>query len=925
MNPEKWRKIKAIFNEAVELAPAEWESVFNLQTDANEEILAEVRKLLAAEQSDNFAVPIADVKVLWQDEAVEDFIGKQIGDYRIISEIGRGGMGIVFEALREKDDFSQIVALKLLKRGMDSDAMLRRFRSERQILASLEHPNIARLLDGGMSADGLPYFAMEFVKGKPLDEFCGEKNLPTNDRLQLFRQICAAISFAHSRLVVHRDLKPSNIFVTEDGTVKLLDFGIAKIISSGEESANQTVTALGMMTPRYASPEQIKGEIASTSSDIYSLGLILYELLTGAPAYHFPTNRLDEIARIICEVEPVRPSSVTSQKSKVESQKSEDSAIEAQFNAQKSKIKNQKSLRGDLDNIILKALRKEPIHRYASVEKFSDDVRRYLEGLPVAARPATLGYRASKFIGRNPLAAASGALAAFGVVGGVTATIWQSFRANRQKQLAERRFDEVRQLARNVLFKYHDAIADLPGSTAARQLLIKDASEYLDNLARETYGDLELEEELAAAYKKVADVQGRVFQPNLGDSQSALANYRKSLEIYRRLAARRPHDAEILHAFYLTGENYSMICTRLAYWEEAQEAARESFAISRLLMENDPSNEDARLLFYRCYIALGESAEFAEGYEGTIRIYREGLQHAAEILRHNPTKPAAVRLYATTAQRIGTQLEYWCDDLREQGIAETEIKLKLDEALKMHFEALQVIQELNRLLPNNANLLRSVAAAVNNVGSAYARLGDGAESLRYTRDALEKFQQLADVDSNNQEARRDVADGFQYVAMSYEALDKPEIAVENYEKALEYLNPIAQKDSVNYEFVEQTHEITNSIGDLEIGRGNYSRAVDFYQTGLNFIEKQIAATGNQESLFLRTVSLEKLGDSFVWLIKNLPNADRQNKNFFAAQARNFYQLSLNELRNLEKTRRLSRTHFYKIELLERKLSELRKI
>ena len=234
------------------------------RTDA--EILAEVRKLLAAETQNNFAEPVANLSQLWRDDKAEDFIGKQIGSYKITKEIGRGGMGIVFEAVRSGEDFSQTVALKLLKRGMDSDVMLRRFRHERQILASLEHPNIARLLDGGISADGTPFFAMEFVEGKPLDEFCNEKNLTINERLRLFLQVCAAVSFAHSRLVVHRDLKPTNILVTNDGSVKLLDFGIAKILSPENDLQNQTVTALGMMTPAYASPEQIKGETLTTAS-----------------------------------------------------------------------------------------------------------------------------------------------------------------------------------------------------------------------------------------------------------------------------------------------------------------------------------------------------------------------------------------------------------------------------------------------------------------------------------------------------------------------------------------------------------------------------------------------------------------------------------------------------------------------------------
>ncbi|MGI8668598.1 MAG: protein kinase domain-containing protein [Aridibacter sp.] len=399
------------------------------------EILSEVRKLLIAETQDNFAEPIANINDLWQYEEVENFIGRRIGNYEITSEIGHGGMGIVFEVVRETEDFSQIFALKLLKRGMDSEALLKRFHSERQILASLEHPNIARLFDGGMTSENLPYFVLEFVEGQPLDEFCNRKNLGINGRLQLFLQICAAVSFAHSRLVVHRDLKPSNIFVTPDGTVKLLDFGIAKIISPVEKLQKQTVTSLRMMTPQYASPEQIKGEMVTTASDIYSLGLILYELLTGVSAYDFPSNRTDEIAKTICEEEPLRPSSVVNTESGFRSLKfrNKTSAYISQTTNSKAKSRNSKSLKGDLDNIILKALRKQPHRRYASVEQFATDISRHLEGLPVIARPDTFAYHAEKFFKRNRVSVVAGVLIFLTFVIGITATTIQSIRAERQK------------------------------------------------------------------------------------------------------------------------------------------------------------------------------------------------------------------------------------------------------------------------------------------------------------------------------------------------------------------------------------------------------------------------------------------------------------------------------------------------------------
>lgn len=916
MSPENWQKIKLIFNEAVELDPAECDIFLRKQTGIDQEIIEEVKKLIIAEKLDNFQEPIANVSELWQDETVEDFIGKRIGNYEITNEIGRGGMGIVFEVVRETEDFSQTLALKLLKRGMDSEAMLRRFRHERQILASLEHPNIARLYDGGMTSDNLPYFALEFIKGQPIDEYCDENDLQINERLELFRQVCKAVSFAHSRLVVHRDLKPSNIFVTSDGTIKLLDFGIAKILSSENELENQIVTTLGMMTPQYASPEQIRGEIVSTASDIYSLGLILYELLTGVPAYKFPNKRPDEMARIICESEPIRPSSVlTNSKFKIQNSRFEVDNL-------KSKIQNLKLLKGDLDNIILKALRKEPEQRYASVEQFSEDIHRYLKGLPVAARAATVGYRAAKFVSRNRLVVASGSLASLGMIGGIAATVWQSFRANRQKHLAERRFEDVRQLANKVLFEYHDAIADLPGSTSARQMLIKDASEYLDNLARETFGDSQLEVELAAAYKKIADVQGRVFQANLGDSQNALVNYRKSIEILNRLAEKRPNDTEIFRSLFLVSENHSLLCVRLAEWSEARGSAENCLKAGKTLIQIEPENLEFQTLFFRSYLALGESVEFSEGYPGQLKIFRKGLEQTYRKLENDSEKTLILKLHLIFLQRIGTLLEYWSDTLREQNFNESEIKAKLTEALRLHLEAFEITQKMALESPNNTVILRSEAASANNVGSAYARLGIGLESLKYTKLALDKFKVLADLDKNNREAQRDVADGMQYLAMSYETLGDISLAIENCTEALIYLKPLNEADPTNYEFLEQTFYLIKKLGDLELNRGDFPNAVDQYQTALELVENQIEISNNDQARLLKAVALEKLGDSFFWLFTNIADQKKTTKDSLLTQSAVFYRLSLTELKRLKSANLLIFTHVYKIDMLSRKLHNL---
>src|SRR5437762_13550043 len=321
-------------------------------------------------------------------------------------------MGTVYLAERANQQAEKQGAIKLINPGMDTDAVLRHFRNERQILASFDHPNIARLFDGGTTADGLPYFVMEYVEGLRIAQYCDRHHLSINERLQLFRQVCAAVSYAHRHTVIHRDIKPSNILVTSDGTPKLLDFGIAKILQPGGEAEPfATMTGLRLMTPEYASPEQVREQPLAIATDVYSLGVVLYQLLTGQKPYHLKTGTPEQISRAIIEQEPPRPSTALTGSTSVNPQ---------------SAIQNSKLLRGDLDNIVLMALRKETERRYQSVEQFSEDIRRHLEALPVRARKETLAYRSAKFVRRNSAATAAAALVFLALLGGIIATTWEA-------------------------------------------------------------------------------------------------------------------------------------------------------------------------------------------------------------------------------------------------------------------------------------------------------------------------------------------------------------------------------------------------------------------------------------------------------------------------------------------------------------------
>ena len=441
--PADWNRVKELFQTALDLEPS-LRAAFLAENCQNEQIRKEVEALLrdyhdagnflndpilnrvwegpSIEGSFDSKNPCAPFTTVSETEAVEPMAGRRLGAYKIVRRIGQGGMAAVFLATRADYEYQKQVAIKLVQPGLDSRELLSRFRNERQTLADLDHPNIVKLLDGGSTPDGLPFLVMDYVEGTPVDDYCDRHKLCVDDRLRLFSKVCEAVQYAHQKSIVHRDLKPSNILVTDDGTPKVLDFGIAKVLSppSSDKALLLTQTRTRCMTPAYASPEQMRGNSITTATDVYSLGVVLYELLSGHRPYRLKENTPVEIERAICEQEPEPPSTAIS---RVESEitsngvpvtKTPELVSETREGAPE---KLRRHLRGDLDNIVLKALQKEPDRRYASVEELSQDIARHLAHLPVKARPATAIYRASRFIRRHKTEVGAAVLVIF-VLGG---------------------------------------------------------------------------------------------------------------------------------------------------------------------------------------------------------------------------------------------------------------------------------------------------------------------------------------------------------------------------------------------------------------------------------------------------------------------------------------------------------------------------
>ncbi len=569
----------------LECAPEERLSLLARLCDGDADLRGEVEALAAAFERDEGLLEkglLSGGGELLRRPAESSLKGQLLGPYEIIRELGHGGMGAVYLAVRADDQYRKRVAIKLIKRGLDTDEILSRFRHERQILASLDHPNIARMLHGDTTADGLSYFVMEYVEGVPIDAYCDSKKLSTAARLELFRKVCAAVHYAHQNLVVHRDLKPGNILVTDEGEPKLLDFGIAKLLNPelyGQTIA-PTAVALRLMTPDYASPEQARGAKITTASDVYSLGVLLYELLTGHRPYHLKSTERVEIERVICEEQPEKPSTIVKRREDIPGDAGTARTITPESVSKTREgepDKLRRRLEGDLDNIVLMAMRKEPERRYLSAGQLAEDIRLHLEGLPVIARKDTFGYRAGKFIKRNKLGVGIAAAFALLLVVSAVLIVRQSARAGRERDKAQRVSGFLVDL-----FKGSD-----PGEARGKNVT---AREILDKGAARIENELEDQPEVQAT---LMDTVGMVYR-SLGLYDSAIPLLEKSLKLRRETLGGESAD---------TAQSLSDLGWTLAEAQRSKEAEpllNEAIRIRRKLLgdENQQTAESINLLAY---------------------------------------------------------------------------------------------------------------------------------------------------------------------------------------------------------------------------------------------------------------------------------------------------------------------------------------
>jgi eukaryotic-like serine/threonine-protein kinase len=820
MTADRWHQIESLFEQAIQCPLPARQAFLNRVCQGDDELRRELESLLACDAPDQRLVEIPDAGAAPADGGADlDMSGRRIGPYQLIRLLGHGGMGSVYLGARNDDQFRKQVAIKLLKRGMDTEFMLNRFRQERQILANLEHPFISRLLDGGATGDGLPYFVMEYVDGVPITDYCSGRNLSLPERLRLFRLVCEAVQYAHQNLVVHRDIKPSNILTTKEGIPKLLDFGIAKVLNPDfPVGATLTQRELRMLTPDYASPEQVKGLQISTASDIYSLGAVLYELLSGQRPHRFPSSSLGDMERTICETETERPSLAAARREGLSSN------LRQQLRRQIS---------GDLDNIALTALRKEPQRRYASAAELSEDVRRHLEALPILAQADHFGYRAGKFIRRNRLAVAAALLVVASLVGGIVATTIQARRA-------ERRFQIVRDLANTVLFDLHDEMERLPGSTALRAATIRTVVRYLDALARDGPQDPRLDLEIATAYERIGTLEGHPFNSNLGGGPAALRNYEKALAIFERLANRSEFRGQAIRGLIDTHLHVRGMESLLGNPEAAAAHLRKASGIAAAFFDRgDPGMYPGTQI--RLYLAMADSEYNHGDARGELAYYLKALEisqrwaaadHSAEAIGQ---LREAYRNVGSAQARSG-DLAGARESFRSAQGAADELLRRAGVKQDLHFNSISVYTTLGDILaaPDDPNF------------------GDRTGALAQYGKALEMAERLAASDPKNVNAHRLVATCYQRLGMMW-AGEKPAQAVEYFGKALSISQSLGAGDPRNAEYRYHASRAHLGLGEAFHNLGRHDEAVQNLNRAVA-LQKAILAVSPERIFNLRVLS-----------------------------------------------------------------------
>lgn len=803
MSPEQWRQVKQILQAVLELPEQKHAAFLEKKCGSDVDLRREVEALLCAGEGH---VAFIEHAIVAPGVSPVDIKAETIiGSYRLVRELGRGGMSTVFLAIREDDVFRKLVALKILKPEMETAHIVRRFEMERQILANLSHPNIAGIMDGGATSNRLPYFVMEYVEGQPLNQYCGTRHLSTRARLKLVQKVCCAVHFAHQNLIVHRDLKPSNILVTPEGEPKLLDFGIAKLLQP-EHFPPLPMTAVGFrfMTPEYASPEQVFGETITTASDIYALGILTYELLTGRRPYRFRDRSEAEVRRVISETEPEKPSASIEKSRDLDA----DSTL---FDYQRRGLC--RALKGDVDNIVLKALRKDPQRRYASAEQLERDIGRHLAGFPVSAGKGAWLYRTKKFIRRHRVGVAVVATGILLILGFAMAMAFQQKKILRERDRAKR----VSEFLVN-LFELSDPYETDGSNVTARALL--------DHTAGEIGRELQEEPEIRAA---MMETMGRVYH-NLELFDSARPLLEEALRIRRDTGGPSHADTD-QSQFYL-----AVLLLDQGHYRVAEQLFNQILELRRGRLGASP----LRIAEVLNGIA---QANYAQGkYPEARRTYRQSMalqegasaletQTMARTLNHLANTCYQLADYEAAEKHLhraitilshlkGTHHPLYATALDDLGILCRQLE-RFDEALSLFNRALGIRQKA--LSPNSLQ----IAASFNNLALLYRSLGNYPESETFLLRALSIREEKLGSE------HADVAQSLNNLAWLCMTQKRYPEAQELHQRALSIREQLFGRESLD------VASSLNNLANAHVFQKNYGEAFPLYQRAQTIFEKAL--------------------------------------------------------------------------------------
>ena len=810
---DRWQRIEKIFLAAADLPLEERPRYLREACGGDPELRREVESLLEADDTDE--APVGDVVRESVNSMVKhEFDGLSAGAWRLLDEIGRGGMGTVYRAKRTEGDFNIEVAIKILNRGIESPAILDRFRRERQMLARLEHPNIARLLDGGTTRTGHPYLVMEFVAGEPLTRYCDQRRLSIRDRVALFRKVCDAVSCAHRNLIIHRDLKPDNILVTADGTPKLLDFGIGKILDPTPGESELTSTAERVGTPSWCSPEQIRGENIGIGTDIYSLGVVLFRLLSGYRPYPVDTVTWENAITVICERDTLRASDQV-----VNRDRNPQELRTNAYNRATTPEHLRRQLAGDLDNILAFALRKEADRRYHSVDQFSDELQRYLEGRPVRAAGDTVFYLAGKFIRRHRLGVGTAAVLTTLLCISTLAALWQA-------QRLSTRLAEDRKLAGTFLSEIHGAVQRLPGSTPVREVLLTKSLDYLHGLAKDTGEDRETRRSLALAEEQFSSLLKDMLQ-----FDKALVSWRIARDIREKLAAENPTDRQLqyeLASSYLIG---GYITGRAERADHMHEIHQKGLAIAERLVADYPGNRDYQVLAADACMNVAYSANVIGRPEDAAALLRRAVK-IREGLKQAPTVEGR-----TEAQRSLATLHYRLGSIEAQNNRPTEALADLGKALAIQ-------QQLASEREHDRELNSALAGTHHFLGYSLGQLGRNAEALGHFREAVNLREAAIAADPKDGATRTLLAGNYAEEGMVLAALGRTRDAVEALDRAIQLMRRAVSENPASIPMrlslatdLGHLAEVYDTAKQFDSGLDSWKRALAIYDA--------LAAEGKQ--------------------------------------------------------------------------------